>query len=87
MEKPKKRYVEYDEAPSGITDHAFEPDGAWYTRCKHCHMAEAAHAETTIDVFAEIMADHDRQKSRRKHREESRKARIGYFSDDDPYEE
>ena len=29
-----------------ITDHEFEPDGEWWQRCKHCHIAESAHATT-----------------------------------------
>lgn len=45
----KKEPKAHDETPSAITDHAFEPRGDWYTVCKHCHLAEAAHAETTID--------------------------------------
>lgn len=46
-ERPKE--VQHDESPSGITDHAFEPKGAWYTLCKHCNFAESAHRETTQD--------------------------------------
>jgi hypothetical protein len=49
VDPPKQKAVEYDEAPSVITDHAFEPRGAWYTVCKHCSLAMAAHAETTVD--------------------------------------
>lgn len=45
----KREVVAHDETPSGITDHAFEPRGEWYTLCKHCGRAEAAHEETTID--------------------------------------
>lgn len=48
--KPKPQEVMHDEAPSGITDHAFEPRREWYTLCKHCGYAEAAHAETTINA-------------------------------------
>lgn len=44
-ERPKE--VQHDETPSGVTDHAFEPKGAWYTLCKHCNLAESAHRETT----------------------------------------
>lgn len=40
--------VQHDETPSGITDHAFEPKGLWYTLCVHCNFAESAHAETTL---------------------------------------
>lgn len=46
--KPKRvRPIQHDETPSGVTNHAFEPKGAWYTLCKHCNLAESAHAETT----------------------------------------
>lgn len=45
----RKNFMEYDEAPSGITDHAFEPRGAWYTQCRHCGLAMAAHRETTVN--------------------------------------
>lgn len=45
----RKKFVEYDEAPSGVTDHAFEPRGAWYTLCRHCGLAMAAHKETTVE--------------------------------------
>jgi hypothetical protein len=45
----RKNFVEFDEAPSGVTDHAFEPRGAWYTQCRHCGLAMAAHRETTVN--------------------------------------
>lgn len=38
--------VQHDETPSGITDHAFEPKGEWWTLCVHCNFAESAHAES-----------------------------------------
>jgi hypothetical protein len=62
-ERPKE--VQHDESPSGITDHPFEPKGAWFTLCKHCNLAESAHAETThehpIHVYhvSEDMDDDD----------------------------
>lgn len=43
--RPKE--VAHDEAPSGVTDHAFVPKAEWWTLCKHCNLAESAHAETT----------------------------------------
>ena len=46
-ERPKE--VQHDETPSGITDHPFEPKGLWFTLCKHCNLAESAHAETTLN--------------------------------------
>lgn len=48
-EKERPREVVHDESPSGITDHPFEPRGEWWTLCKHCSRAQAAHAETTVD--------------------------------------
>lgn len=44
----RRKQVLHDEAPSLITDHAFEPRGEWYTLCIHCRRSEAAHAETTL---------------------------------------
>jgi hypothetical protein len=76
IDTPKRKPIDVDEAPAEIRDHAFEPRGAWYTLCKHCDLAEAAHSETTIDSLAEIRADHERQKERRS-------VRIGYVGDDD----
>lgn len=35
-------------AASHITDHAFEPKGAWWTLCRHCNIAEAAHRDTKL---------------------------------------
>jgi hypothetical protein len=77
----RERYVEYDEAPSAVTDHAFEPRGAWYTKCKHCDLAEAAHATTTITSLDAIRADHARQNGREEPVEEPVMS-WGYYSDD-----
>jgi hypothetical protein len=46
--KKRPKEVAHDETPSGITDHAFEPKGEWWTLCRHCNFAESAHAETTM---------------------------------------
>lgn len=48
---PRPTEAQHDETPSGITDHAFEPRGEWWTLCKHCTRAEAAHAETTVRLI------------------------------------
>jgi len=48
-ERPKE--VLHDESPSVITDHPFEPRGEWWTLCKICSLAEAAHKETTLKPF------------------------------------
>lgn len=78
MEKERK-YVEYDEAPSAVMDHPFVPRGAWYTKCRDCGLAEAAHKFTTIDSLAAIQADHERQNERE---EPESRVVIGYYSDD-----
>lgn len=39
-----------DTAPdtkSAVTDHPFEPRDRWWSVCKHCGIAEAAHLHTT----------------------------------------
>lgn len=55
-EKPKAE----DEAPPVVGDHPFEPRGKWWSLCKHCGLARAAHSSSTIDVqkamFEEQMA-------------------------------
>lgn len=40
----------YDEGPAIISDHPFEPRSEWWSLCRHCGLAMAAHAETTIDA-------------------------------------
>jgi hypothetical protein len=57
---PKKKVVgQHDEAPSGVTDHAFVPRGAWYTLCRICGLAQAAHRETTVDARDHIWYGND----------------------------
>lgn len=48
MTQGRPKEVAHDETPSNITSHPFEPRGEWYTLCKVCSLAEAAHAETTL---------------------------------------
>lgn len=43
---PKPKEVAHDESPAIISDHKFSPMGEWYTRCRICRLAEAAHAES-----------------------------------------
>lgn len=45
---PRLMEVMHDETPSGVTDHAFEPKHEWWSLCRHCNLAESAHAETTL---------------------------------------
>lgn len=49
----KRRDVAHDEAPSLIVDHKWSPMGEWYTRCKHCRMAQAAHAESEFFYYGD----------------------------------
>ncbi len=46
-----------DEAPPGVDDHPFEPRGRWYSLCKHCGLARAAHSSSTIDDRLEMFKD------------------------------
>lgn len=46
--KERPREIAHDTAPSVVNDHAFEPIAEWWSRCKHCPLYEAAHAETTL---------------------------------------
>lgn len=55
MKAGRPKAVQHDDTPSGVTDHPFVPKGLWYTLCKHCNLAESAHAETTLR-----RADHGR---------------------------
>lgn len=45
----RKQFLEFDEAPAIISDHAFEPKGAWYTQCRRCGLAMAAHSTSTVN--------------------------------------
>ncbi|HVI77815.1 MAG TPA: hypothetical protein VM715_06560 [Candidatus Acidoferrum sp.] len=59
---PKPKEVAHDEAPSVIIDHAFEPRAEWWTLCRHCHLAESAHKETTLPPYryhSDDMPDED----------------------------
>lgn len=38
----------HDEAPAIITDHAFVPRAEWWSLCRCCSLAEAAHQRTTL---------------------------------------
>jgi hypothetical protein len=45
---PPRKEVAHDETPAIIGDHAFIPRGEWWTLCKICGLAQAAHASTTL---------------------------------------
>lgn len=52
-EEPKAE----DEAPPSVGDHPFEPRGKWWTLCKVCGLARAAHSSSTIDERLEMLKD------------------------------
>jgi hypothetical protein len=56
-ETKRPQPVAHDQTPSVITDHPFEPKGAWFTLCKHCNLAESAHSETTREPLHYIGDD------------------------------
>lgn len=39
--------------PAPVTTHAFVPRDEWFTTCRLCGLAEAAHTATTIDRTGE----------------------------------
>lgn len=52
MAEPKA----HDEAPSIVHDHAYEPSGEWWSLCKHCGLAQAAHSSSTPEAIAAMQA-------------------------------
>lgn len=99
-EEPKT----YDEAPSIINDHPFEPSGEWWSLCKHCGLAQAAHSSSTINSRLEMLKEQMSRYGEIRHVDPVRKAelerelererlhqggraRIGYYSDDNPDDE
>lgn len=46
---PKRKDAAHDESPAIISDHAFVPRAEWWSLCRVCGLAEAAHDETTVD--------------------------------------
>lgn len=57
--RPKE--ISHDTSPAIITDHPFEPRGEWWTLCKICSLAEAAHAETTLQPIAYLSDDEEEE--------------------------
>lgn len=90
-EEPKA----FDDPSPRIDGHAFDPVGKWWSLCRHCNLARAAHTSSTIDVRAEMFKEqmetygHVRYpsfSSAEQERERIRqggRARIGYIGDDD----
>lgn len=88
-----KEPKQHDEAPSVIVDHAFRPRNQWWSLCKICGLARAAHNSSVPEVYA---ADAERLRSyRRKSPDEvmrrernrihpgGRKQLASYVGDDD----
>lgn len=46
----RSKEVFHDEAPPEKNDHVFEPRAQWWTTCKHCGLAEAAHTATIFPL-------------------------------------
>lgn len=36
-----------------ITDHKWSPIDEWWTRCRHCRLAQAAHAESELQYYGD----------------------------------
>lgn len=71
-----KEPVGHDEAPSVIVDHAFEPRDKWWSLCKHCGLAQAAHSESTIDSSLEMAREHMEKYGEVRHVDPDRKAQF-----------
>ena len=82
----------HDEAPPVTDDHPFDPRGEWWSLCKHCGLARAAHFSSTPEAIAEMQAHfatlrHATPKEvmerERERVHQGGRARIGYVADDD----
>lgn len=71
----RRKEVAHDETPAIISDHAFIPRDEWWSLCKVCGLAQAAHAETTIDTLEEMRKSYDERKP---------EPQIVYYGDDNP---
>lgn len=71
-----KEPVGHDEAPSVIVDHPFEPRGAWWSLCKHCGLAQAAHSASTINSSMEMVREHMEKYGEVRHADRDRKADL-----------
>lgn len=83
----------HDDPPS-VNDHAFEPSDEWWSLCKHCNIAQAAHLLTHPVVSHEIALHFEELRAQREAREEERRriesggrVRIGYYNDDNSDDE
>lgn len=66
----------HDEAPSVITDHPFEPRDRWWSLCKHCGLAQAAHSSSTINTPMEMVREHIEKYGEVRHADRDRKADL-----------
>lgn len=77
--------IGHDEAPAIITDHAYVPRDEWWSLCKHCGLAEAAHKETTINSLDHIAPRAEPRAHIAYYGDHvTPKAHIAYYSDDNP---
>lgn len=53
--RPKE--IAHDETPALITDHKYAPRDEWWSLCKYCPLAEAAHAESELRYVGDDMSD------------------------------
>jgi hypothetical protein len=95
MAEPKA----HDESPPNVDDHPFEPRDAWWSLCKICGLAQAAHLTSTpraiemkkahfgINGEVRYVNGHDARQAETKRTHQGGRARIGYVGDDIPDDE
>lgn len=66
----------HDEASPGVGDHPFDPRGEWWSLCKHCGLARAAHRTSTIDVRRAMFEDQMARYGEIRHHDPVRKAAL-----------
>lgn len=67
----------HDEAPPEIDDHPFEPRGEWWSLCKHCSLAQAAHSSSAIDTRMAMLTEHMETYGEIRHVDPVEKERLG----------
>lgn len=50
VESARRKPVAHDESPAIISDHAYTPRAEWWSLCKVCGLAQAAHAEVSPEA-------------------------------------
>lgn len=66
----------HDEASPGVGDHPFDPSGEWWSLCKHCGLARAAHRSSTIDVRRAMFEEQMARYGEIRHHDPVRKAEL-----------